>query len=318
MLPGFRVLFALVVLSFAILVFGFGAVALLRTAHDSFAGQPTWRTPTDTLIPPNDRQTTLALLRVDPPGQPDQPAKAPASIDDANRGREAVAVEAPKVATPPNDAAGADKSTATDSTDQQATAAAPIPTDSPAQKQVVAAIEQPAHPQSNETATEASASPPKLDAASPVAATYAANAKAVEPAVPNSPAEDAAAKVAAVAPGSPAERTGDTGEAQAAQEPPLAIAALPEGKVPLPLAAPSQAARDATADEQKLLARRLAHARYLRARRLAAARARAAAPLAQTTQPPFGSTYPQTTSQTQTTKRAAPSPSTLATTTSVF
>ena len=43
MLPGFRFLFAAIILSMSILVFGLGAAALLRTAHEEFAANPTWR-----------------------------------------------------------------------------------------------------------------------------------------------------------------------------------------------------------------------------------------------------------------------------------
>jgi hypothetical protein len=78
MLPGFRILFALIVLSFAILVFGFSALALLRTAHENLASQPiwqpAWRSPVEIASAQrNDREQitngmqTLALLRVDPP-----------------------------------------------------------------------------------------------------------------------------------------------------------------------------------------------------------------------------------------------------------
>ena len=43
MLPGFRFLFAAIVLSMSILVFGLGAAALLRAAHEQFASNPSWR-----------------------------------------------------------------------------------------------------------------------------------------------------------------------------------------------------------------------------------------------------------------------------------
>ena len=43
MLPGFRFLFAAIVLSMSILVFGLGAAALLRAAHEEFASTPAWR-----------------------------------------------------------------------------------------------------------------------------------------------------------------------------------------------------------------------------------------------------------------------------------
>jgi hypothetical protein len=70
MLPGFRFLFAAIVLSMSVLFFGLGAAALLRAAHEEFAINPSWRAPPETrfaqqsdVAPP-----TLAMLRVDPPG----------------------------------------------------------------------------------------------------------------------------------------------------------------------------------------------------------------------------------------------------------
>ena len=43
MLPGFRFLLAAIVLSISVLVFGLGAAALLRAAHEEFANTPAWR-----------------------------------------------------------------------------------------------------------------------------------------------------------------------------------------------------------------------------------------------------------------------------------
>ena len=43
MLPGFRFLFAAIVLSMSVLVFGLGAAALLRAAHEEVASTPLWR-----------------------------------------------------------------------------------------------------------------------------------------------------------------------------------------------------------------------------------------------------------------------------------
>lgn len=76
MLPGFRILFAMVVLSIGLLVFGLGAFSLLRSVHhnvagqpNSFSGQPAWHAPADPAVASaNDRLTnTLALLRVETP-----------------------------------------------------------------------------------------------------------------------------------------------------------------------------------------------------------------------------------------------------------
>ena len=55
MLPGFRFLFAAIVLSMSVLVFGLGAAALLRAAHEEFASNPSWRAPPEPVFAqPND------------------------------------------------------------------------------------------------------------------------------------------------------------------------------------------------------------------------------------------------------------------------
>ena len=106
MLPGFRFLFAAVVLSMSILVFGFGAAALLRTAHEEFANTPSWQPAPETRFaqtPPAPQPATqpvLAMLRVDDPPK-DAPKQAantdqPAPNDTVTTGatdQPAVAVE---------------------------------------------------------------------------------------------------------------------------------------------------------------------------------------------------------------------------------
>ena len=68
MLPGFRFLFAAIVLSMSVLVFGLGAAALLRAAHEQFASMPSRRAPPETVFaqPSEPSAPTLALLRVEP------------------------------------------------------------------------------------------------------------------------------------------------------------------------------------------------------------------------------------------------------------
>ena len=98
MLPGFRFLFAAIVLSMSILVFGFGAAALLRTAHEEFANTPSWQPAPETRFaqsrdasPPATQPVLAMLLRVDdapkdtskdalktdPPAPDNAPATAP-------------------------------------------------------------------------------------------------------------------------------------------------------------------------------------------------------------------------------------------------
>ena len=69
MLPGFRFLFTAIVLSMSILIFGLGAAALLRAAHEEFANLPSRRATPEPMFARlnDDPPPTLALLRVDPP-----------------------------------------------------------------------------------------------------------------------------------------------------------------------------------------------------------------------------------------------------------
>ena len=75
MLPGFRFLFGAIVLCFSILVFGLGAAALFRAAHEEFANRPSWRVTPGTMLAqqnePFAQQSepappVLALLEVEP------------------------------------------------------------------------------------------------------------------------------------------------------------------------------------------------------------------------------------------------------------
>ena len=68
MLPGFRFLFAAILLSMSILVFGLGAAALLRAAHEEFASNPSWRAAPETMFAQQAEATrpVLAMLRVEP------------------------------------------------------------------------------------------------------------------------------------------------------------------------------------------------------------------------------------------------------------
>jgi len=67
MLPGFRFLFAAIVLSMSVLVFGLGAAALLRAAHEQFVSIPARRAPPEPVFArQDDPPPTLALLRVEP------------------------------------------------------------------------------------------------------------------------------------------------------------------------------------------------------------------------------------------------------------
>jgi hypothetical protein len=67
MLPGFRFLLAAIVLSMSLLIFGLGAAALLRAAHEEFASIPLRRALPETVFAQrSDAGPTLAMLRVEP------------------------------------------------------------------------------------------------------------------------------------------------------------------------------------------------------------------------------------------------------------
>src|SRR5690349_149530 len=69
MLPGIRFLFAAIVLSMSILIFGLGAAALLRAAHEEVSSVPTRRVMPEPVFaqqPVEAPPPTLALLRIEP------------------------------------------------------------------------------------------------------------------------------------------------------------------------------------------------------------------------------------------------------------
>jgi hypothetical protein len=80
MLPGFRFLFAAVVPSMSVLIFGVGAAALLRSAHD--VSLPT--RPQEQVFAPqvNAARAMLAVLRVDA-ASPDQNGSAQSAVVNA-------------------------------------------------------------------------------------------------------------------------------------------------------------------------------------------------------------------------------------------
>lgn len=69
MLPGFRFLFAAILLSASILVFGLGAASLLRATHQQYVSTPPWRNgPPEQVFAqaPEPAPPVLAVLRAEP------------------------------------------------------------------------------------------------------------------------------------------------------------------------------------------------------------------------------------------------------------
>lgn len=68
MLPGLRFLLTAIVLSMSLLVFGLGAAALLRAAHEEFSSNPSWRAAPEAMFAQQGQAAppVLAMLRVEP------------------------------------------------------------------------------------------------------------------------------------------------------------------------------------------------------------------------------------------------------------
>ncbi|MGY4226608.1 hypothetical protein ACVMIH_003969 [Bradyrhizobium sp. USDA 4503] len=202
MLPGLRFLFAAIVLATSLLVFGLGAAALFRAAHEEFASIPARRAP-----PPEpqfaqqpETPPVLAMVRVDPPAAdkvttdtpaaPSEPA-APAEIAAPAAEPEKVAAVTADDRVPPAPPKPEAQATETPAPAQPADGAAQIPTadPSPASEPTPAAAE--AAPAATEAKVAAVADPPAPS--EPALPPPAPAMAAPEPAPPPSPEAIAAA-----------------------------------------------------------------------------------------------------------------------------
>ena len=108
MLPGFRFLFAAIMLSMSLLIFALGAAALLRSAHEEFASNPSWRaTPEVTFAQSSDATPpVLAALRLELPAA----AKSQGTPSGAASADDTTASDAPTGASEQVDAAKLEES----------------------------------------------------------------------------------------------------------------------------------------------------------------------------------------------------------------
>ncbi|BAL74834.1 hypothetical protein [Bradyrhizobium cosmicum] len=165
MLPGFRFLFAAILLSTSILVFGLGAAALLRASHEQYVSNPSWRNgPQEQVFAqaPEPATPVLAALRAEPdvvepaPSVRDQiptiglPANEPEQVAAATT-EAAAQPPVAEAATPIAEPAKADAPT---------DAAAPAPVDTLTPADTTASIPE-ARPASTEMTT--AAAPPAPD-----------------------------------------------------------------------------------------------------------------------------------------------------------
>jgi hypothetical protein len=140
MLPGFRFLFAAILLSTSILVFGLGAAALLRASHEQYVSNPSWRNgPQEQMFAQASEpaQPVLAVLRAEPVSEPEPSLRdlvptiaLPATEPDQVAALTTEAERQPQVAPPPAEAAAVEP--APTETTAEATVPAPPDTLTPA------------------------------------------------------------------------------------------------------------------------------------------------------------------------------------------
>ncbi|MDO9295889.1 hypothetical protein [Bradyrhizobium sp.] len=182
MLPGFRFVLAAIVLSMSVLVFGLGAAALLRAAHEEFASTPAWRVAPEPKFARQNEPArealgeepmpVLAILRVEPePAQPAAtdsipaaaaPAEPPAIAPMPDQPERIAALE-PQDKTPP-EAAKPDIS-APEMSGQSEAPAVDSPAPVPAEETRIATAEQvlPSASEAGAPAPQQSVAPPAAD-----------------------------------------------------------------------------------------------------------------------------------------------------------
>ena len=273
MLPGFRFLFAAIVLSMSILVFGLGAAALLRAAHEAFASNPSWHMAPETTFAQQGEATkpALAMLRVEPQPAEQEPA-------------EENAVEQKPADNVPESAAPAETAATVPAPEQTATISAPAepgriaalkPEDSSPPEIAKSEIAKPENSKPEILATEIPAQSEPAPAQSATAPAPADETKmaATEQAVP--PANDTS-PAASEQIGAPASLEADGAPSKIATlgGPPVTVETPPPAKV-------DNAKPDESAIKKRLQARRAAQRRKIAARARVAARQLPANPFAQ-------------------------------------
>jgi hypothetical protein len=161
MLPGLRFLFVAIALSLSTMIFGLGAAALLRSAHEEFTNLPTMRPQPETILAQRAEATrpTLALLRVDTPVTEQKSTDRP-TVPDVPNTAPPPEQSSPITSTEPDRAAA--------EPDRRATTTAALPSEeksessdkpsearsseAPAQVETAARIEMPAPPPENQAA----------------------------------------------------------------------------------------------------------------------------------------------------------------------
>jgi hypothetical protein len=276
MLPGFRFLFAAIVLSMSILVFGLGAAALLRAAHEEFASTPSWHASRETVFAQQTETTrpVLAMLHVEPSAAEEKaPDPAATAVTPAEPPATSATSAEPEAAAKPAEP------------EVTATAAEPVATAKPAEPERTAALqpENSSQPEAGKPDLPVAESPAQPEAA-PVQA--AAPATADEAKMPTSAtaSEEVSSPASEVAPeqaGPPASADADIASTKIATlgGPAVTIDAAPPAK-------PTIAKHDKSVIKKRVEARRKTRHRRL------AAQARVVQQLPPQALDPFGQPFP--------------------------
>ena len=278
MLPGFRFLFAATFLTMSILVFGLGAAALLRAAHEQFATNPAWHAAPEATFAQQVEPTraVLAMLRVGGPAADQKPSGDTPGAD------------VPAISAPPEQA------TTVPAAAEPATIAAlkPEPLGLPAAAKPDLTIpESPASGAAAAAPGDAPASDPtKAAAPAPSSETMIASpdraiAESPSPPDPAAAGVDAAASSPAPVAASP-EADFISAKIAALDAPSVTV----EAKPPATMIGPKP---DPRTVEKQLRARRAAHRRRMAARAARLARLAALQLLQQQAADPFGLRFAQ-------------------------
>jgi hypothetical protein len=271
MLPGFRFLFAAIAISMSILIFGLGATALMRAAHEDFATNTSWRAPPEPRFAQQDEATkppVLAVLSVQPASN--DPAIAPSPAD-----APAAAPTDPATAPPsPEPQTTASLTPAEAAKPQTAAVATPV---EPSIQTDVAAQSRPAPPQA-ETQSDA----PLSVAERKIAVTDDSKGGATESVTTGKVSPTASVPTASTLQTSPAPPQADAQATPDSSPAATKIATLGGPPVPIedPAAKAAENAREANAKlekEKKLRAERAKELRRMAARRALLAQQQAAA-----------------------------------------
>ncbi len=293
MLPGFRFLFAAIVLSMSILVFGLGAAALLRAAHEEFATTPSWHASpepvlaqrTETQGPvtqgPVTQGPVLAMLQVEPPAAEEKALDQVAAPTTPAEQPAASALPAPEATAKPAE------------TEATATPAEPEVTAVPAEPERTAALQP-------KNSTPPEAAKPEMPVAESSAQQEAAPAQAVATAAadetkvatstpistPTSASEEVSAPASEAAPAAPeqAGRPASTDADSASTK----IATLGGPAVTIEAAPP---VKTTVASHVKSVIKKRVEARRKTRHRRTALRARVVQQLPQQQSDPFGQSF---------------------------